>query len=289
MFDLESRMIEALEKGNNKEYESIHKEYLAKDKPANFCSYMDSFIDKLNINRKILAQRAGLSEGYTYKLLNGQSRTKARDKILLLCMALKMNLEEVQVAFDLYPFPRLKRENIRDSIIILAINREKDIDDLCTWLENAKETAINFGKDYKTDEFTLKYSTKNAENLISCIQEKQHIEERSNIMKILESRCKRTIGGPGMIAYDGEMKLQTKEGKTIFLHINHFDEDHYTVADYSIYDYMTGATEVEPERNDYLEEYDDFADALKSQYGDYFRQLDLKIDEYIQTEKSSKN
>lgn len=109
--------------------------------------------------------------------------------------------------------------------------------------------------------------------------------DRTDGIQILDQRCAKTMVGPGSFAVDGEIKLLTPEKTIVYLHSNHISEgDHFTVAEFSYYDWMTMASQVKPGRVDFLEHYETFKAAAASQYGKYFRLLDKLIDEYLAKE-----
>lgn len=69
--------------------------------------------------------------------------------------------------------------------------------------------------------------------------------------------------------YNVEMELLAENDRHIFLHLNTVDDGYYTVAESSIFDYMTGNTDLVPQVQ-FLEEYNSWAKAQKSVYKPYF-------------------
>ena len=55
-----------------------------------FYEFINRKIDESPYNRSEVAQRAGMSKDYTYKILRGDKKTTERDYILAICLALKM-------------------------------------------------------------------------------------------------------------------------------------------------------------------------------------------------------
>ena len=91
-------------------------------------------------------------------------------------------------------------------------------------------------------------------------------------MRILSIRARITTAWAPSEAQDAEMELLTQDGKNLFLHINEYDGEHYTVAESSIFDYLTIGTEKTPEVA-FIEEYSNWRSTQKSKYKEYFSQL----------------
>ena len=78
-----------------------------------FGTYMKSIIKRNKIK---------LQEGYGYKLLSEEKRTKQRDVILRLCYAAEFTLEETQRALRIYEMPQLYSKIPRDVILMVCFN-----------------------------------------------------------------------------------------------------------------------------------------------------------------------
>ena len=59
-----------------------------------FITYMDQLIQQRNLKRQDIFQKADMPQKYGYKLLNGESHTKDRDKLLRIFIAMGMNLKK---------------------------------------------------------------------------------------------------------------------------------------------------------------------------------------------------
>lgn len=53
---------------------------------------IDDVIEESGFSCTDIAQSAGMSRDYTYKVLGGQKQTSERDYIIAVCMAIRMNL-----------------------------------------------------------------------------------------------------------------------------------------------------------------------------------------------------
>lgn len=97
-------------------------------------------------------------------------------------------------------------------------------------------------------------------------------------MRIIELRAKVTTACAGAEGYDAEATVE-EEGKTMYVHVNRFDgNETFTVSEQSVYDFLTGNAEEEPEDVEYLEEYDKGAGAGASKYAGVFGCLSMMLD-----------
>ena len=113
-----------------------------------FITYMDRLIEQRNLKRKDIFQKADMPQKYGYKLLNGESHTKDRDKLLRIFIAMGMNLKEVQRALALYGMPGLYPKKRRDAIFIIAFNEGiSSVDTVNSWLREYGETELTRSAD----------------------------------------------------------------------------------------------------------------------------------------------
>ena len=77
-----------------------------------FSAYMRDMFKKKGLLQQDIFLAADISEGYGYKLISEEKKTKQRDVILRLCIAAKFTLEETQRALSLYGmsplYPKVK-------------------------------------------------------------------------------------------------------------------------------------------------------------------------------------
>lgn len=103
-------------------------------------------------------------------------------------------------------------------------------------------------------------------------------------MRIISERAKVTTVCMGTEAYDAEIEIEElSDGKfsTLYIHANSYDDTHYSVSKQSMYDYMTGLSDVEPSDVDFIEEYDNFNETKTSQYKKYFAIVDRLLNDLI--------
>lgn len=93
--------------------------------PSNdFYAYIRDILRTKKITQKELFLRADISDGYGYKLLSGEKKTRQRDSILRICYVAEMNLEETQRALNKYEMAQLYPKNPRDAFLILKFNEQ---------------------------------------------------------------------------------------------------------------------------------------------------------------------
>lgn len=92
-----------------------------------FQMLVDNCIERQGLKRAYVIEQALLPPGYGYKLLNGQKKTKNRNYILRLLIAMKMPIEEVQHALQCYGLPPLDQSVVRDDIIIVGIEHQESL------------------------------------------------------------------------------------------------------------------------------------------------------------------
>ena len=113
-----------------------------------FITYMDQLIQQRNLKRQDIFQKADMPQKYGYKLPNGESHTKDRDKLLRIFIAMGMNLKEVQRALALYGMPGLYPKKQRDAIFIIAFNEGiTSVDTVNSWLQEYGETELTRSAD----------------------------------------------------------------------------------------------------------------------------------------------
>lgn len=108
------------------ENEQQLKEYLTKtiseSVNIDFTNYLETLIEKKNLSKANLIKAAGLDRNYGYQILSGK-KNASRDKILRLCIAGNLTLEETNRLLSLGSYPRLYSKDRRDSIITFALNK----------------------------------------------------------------------------------------------------------------------------------------------------------------------
>lgn len=104
---------------DNQQFTEGYEKYLASDRP--FTEYvLDDFRNRRLVRQRVF-EKAGISNGYGYKILYGEKKTQNRDLILSLCLGAEMSLPQIQTVLLLYDMPLLFPFRPRDEIIIRAV------------------------------------------------------------------------------------------------------------------------------------------------------------------------
>jgi hypothetical protein len=102
-------------------------------KEQSFVQFMDEYIAQHGLVRQTILLRADIPVAVGYKYLNGTKRTKNRNTILRLCIAMNMHINDVQKVLSLYGMSALN-DSGRDSVIIMGIVHRSDVDTIDDWL-----------------------------------------------------------------------------------------------------------------------------------------------------------
>ncbi len=87
-----------------------------------FAEYMRTMFKKKGLRQQDVFLAADISEGYGYKLISEEKRSKQRDVIIRICVVAGFDLEETQRALKLYGMSPLYPKVRRDAVLIVAIN-----------------------------------------------------------------------------------------------------------------------------------------------------------------------
>lgn len=160
--------------------------------PESFSDYMYAMIKRSGRTKAMVAQRAGLSRDYMYKILNTNSgkRTTERDYLIAICMAADMSFMETQHALELYPFPLLDDVDLRCAVIIIALLYHMSIDSLNEMLENAGHAPLRTNPEMEKSSIGPVRSTfvqseavpfNHDEELIASVIRRQHMKNEEKI------------------------------------------------------------------------------------------------------------
>lgn len=115
-----------LKKAKPDEFTSILEDYedkiVSSDRP--FTEYLRRLIREKGLKQQDIFIAADIPEGYGYKLISEQKRTRQRDVILRLCFAAHLTLDEMQRALKLYGLAPLYSRLPRDAVFMIAANNE---------------------------------------------------------------------------------------------------------------------------------------------------------------------
>lgn len=83
---------------------------------------LEKLLSEKNLTKSQCIQDSGLQRNYGYQIFSGE-RTPSRDKLLALCLAMHLTLNEVHTLFCATGFPDLYPKNQRDSVLIFSFNK----------------------------------------------------------------------------------------------------------------------------------------------------------------------
>ena len=204
----EDELLYLLKHGRANDIRFIFKDIEEKSYPEDFPTFIDTMIREHKIKRKNIAIRSGMSQDYTYKLLRGDKKTTERDYILAICIAIGMNLAQVQHALRIYGMPALSKADLRSHIISLGISEGKDIDEINDWLEKSGFYLIRTSPDMPSAPIKSQGSSSSDED----IEDISDYEEAD--IQIYAERCGHA---PMDYMYWGEIKLQNYEGNVYYV------------------------------------------------------------------------
>lgn len=95
----------------------------APDASITLTSYFSKKIAEKGVTAAEVIRASQIQRNYGYQILNGQKKP-GRDKVIALCLALSLSLDETQKALTLSSEGLLYPRNRRDSILIFCLNKK---------------------------------------------------------------------------------------------------------------------------------------------------------------------
>lgn len=102
---------------------------------------LESIIDKKGLKKSLVIKKAEISEVYGYQIFSGVKKP-LRDKLLSICIAMELTLEETQDVLKHGSFALLYPKNKRDSIIIYGINNNLSVCEINNLLYDKNEDTL---------------------------------------------------------------------------------------------------------------------------------------------------
>lgn len=100
--------------------------HLSEENRISFIDYLTELTEKKGVKKSTLVSSSGLQRNYAYQILNG-SKNPTRDKVLALCLALQLSLEETQRALTLADKGQLYPKSLRDAVFIFSLNTGRSV------------------------------------------------------------------------------------------------------------------------------------------------------------------
>lgn len=263
---LDTDLLHLLKHGRTDELRSQLRERENVNYATSFPAFMDEMLQTYHIKRNTIAIRSGLSRDYTYKLLRGDKKTNERDYILAICLAIGMNLAQIQHALQIYGMPILDKRDLRSHVIILGIEDGGSIDKINGFLEKAGFPYLRTSPDMPAAPITPVFEPNNRKN-----------PEQSLYTKIRQKISAVPCGtSPLDFSCNGYLHLQD-EARNDFTVLANFssEEDHL----YAIHGKPERISNNQLEESDLIESYSSVAEAADSPFFQYYLELDKATDE----------
>ena len=101
--------------------EFLQKE-ISGDLPS-ICEYLSDYLKSHNLSASTVIKNSCLSPDYAYAIMNGNRRNPARDRVIALCLAMHMTIEEAQHALKLCK-TFLYSKDKRDAVLIVCFSQK---------------------------------------------------------------------------------------------------------------------------------------------------------------------
>lgn len=93
-----------------------------------FAEYLEEYMNQKNRSRSDICRDSGIERTYFYHILAG-SKNPGRDKILRICIAAKMNVEETQKALRCGLEAELYAKNMHDAVLLFSLQHQLSVMD----------------------------------------------------------------------------------------------------------------------------------------------------------------
>lgn len=84
---------------------------------------LQAILKEKHLKKSDVIRRSGLDRKYAYEILSGASKNPARDKVLALCLAMQLSIDETQKLLNTSAYPILYTKAERDCIILFALQK----------------------------------------------------------------------------------------------------------------------------------------------------------------------
>ena len=116
-------MQELISSGNFDKYCQENSDFLIRTSLTN---HLEKMLKKKKLKKADVIRRTEFSEVYCYQIFSGR-RNPSRDVLICICVAMGMNIDEVQKTLKIAGTGTLYPRKERDSIIILGITGGKSV------------------------------------------------------------------------------------------------------------------------------------------------------------------
>ena len=112
------------------------------EQKISFPEYLLAKMQEKNLSPSRLWERSQIHRTYGYQILNG-TKKPGRDKVIALCLALSLSLDDTQRALALADAGALYARRTRDSLLIYALQRNLSVLDTNLLLSNHLQDPLS--------------------------------------------------------------------------------------------------------------------------------------------------
>lgn len=103
--------------------------------------YLNTLIENKGLKKSDVIHRAGLDRSYAYQIFDGQKKPN-RDKVIALCLSMKLGCEETQQLLKQTGYPLLYAKFKQDSIILFGLQHALSTMEVNDLLYKMKEPLL---------------------------------------------------------------------------------------------------------------------------------------------------
>lgn len=100
-----------------------------------------ALMESMNVKKTEIIRKSGLGRIYAYEIFRG-TKKPSRDTLLRILVAMRIPFSDIQQLLKTTGYPVLYPKNMRDAILIYAIQKKMDVDDLCILLNESGQEII---------------------------------------------------------------------------------------------------------------------------------------------------
>ena len=132
-------MDELMKASNIGEYLKVNSEHMISDELS---VYLTNILEKKGFVKSAVIKKSELSEVMGYQIFSGV-RNPSRDSLISICVAMELDIEEIQEILKVASFAELYPKSKRDSIIINGIGNKKSVAQINEALYDNEENTLN--------------------------------------------------------------------------------------------------------------------------------------------------
>lgn len=126
---------------STRELDSYRSQYAVSDSELSFSALFNQLLSEKHLSKAEIIKKSLLDRTYTYQILNG-TRLPGRNKVLALCIAAGLSLNETQRLLECAKEGILYSRSSRDAIIIYGITHQLNLMKINELLYEKQEAVI---------------------------------------------------------------------------------------------------------------------------------------------------